>query len=196
MENFIEKNKSPMWPKQDYIWYAIDKDDKKIYEYDNNLKETMFDYLDKSNIKHFGLLGNGLTFSFDIETGIFYILDKPINLDISINNESLNLNGNKDIIQFKMAHTDGVIKKDRIQNYIRTIDGFFMGYKMKTNFNDSILYLQINIGIPVTGSDRRPFIGIKITSPITEECIIKLNNKETKFELEENKSSFINVYFN
>ena len=191
----IENKQSPIFPKQDYIWYAIDNDGKYIYEYDNDLNETMFDYLDKSNIKHFGLLGNELTFSFDRETGIFYILDKPIDLKIFINDEQLSFIGEKDIIQFKMAHTDGVVRKNQLQRYRRMIDGFFMGYKMKIDFNGMDLYLQINIGIPVTGSDRRPFMGIKITSPIETICNIKLNNKDNELKLEANKSNFTNIYF-
>jgi len=193
--NAIENKQSPMFPKQDYIWYAIDNNDKYIYEYDNDLKETMFDYLDKTNIKHFGLLGNGLTFSFDRESGTFYINNNPIDLEIFIEDKKLSFVGEKDIIQFKMAHTDGVIKKNQLQRYRRTIDGFFMGYKMKIDFDRKDLFLQINIGIPVTGEDRRPFVGIKITSPIETICNVKLNKKETSIELEKDKSNFTNIYF-
>ena len=70
-----------------------------------------------------------------------------------------------------------------------------MGYKMKIDFHGNILYLQINIGIPMTGEDRRPFVGIKITSPIDAICNVKLNNKDNEMKLEEGKSNFINVYF-
>lgn len=195
MENTIENKRSPIYPQQDYIWYAINNDNSKVYEYDNNKKETMFDYLDKTNVKHFGLLGNGITFSFDRESGQFYISDKPIDLSININNKPISLKGDKDIIQFKMAHTDGSFIKKGPITYRKSIDGFFMGYKMKTTIDNKDLYIQINIGIPMAGEDRRPFLGIKITSPVNDICIITLNKKETELKLEEGKSNFVNIYF-
>ena len=193
--NTVENKRSPIYPEQEYIWYCKKNNNSYIYEYDNDKHETMFDYLDKANIVEFGLLGNGITFSFDVDSGIFYINDKALDMDLYIGAKEIKPIGAKDIIEYKMAHTDGIMQGGRLKRYVRNIDGYFVGYKMSL---DNGVYYQANIGIPVTGNDRRPFIGFKISAPkkSTFKAIIKNQNNNTgSIELEPNRSNYLNLYF-
>ena len=189
----IENKHSPVFPEQEYIWYGKRKDGSFIYEYDNDKNETMFDYIDAASITEFGMLGNGITFSFNIQSGNFYINDKLLEIDVNIGDEKVNTSGPKDLIEYKLAHTDGVVQGRTIKKYTRTIDGYFVGYKMLIKNNT---YYQVNIGIPVSGADRRPFIGFKVCAPKNTELGVSLNNsKKESVKLQKNKTGYLNVYF-
>ena len=189
--NTIENKRSPVFPEQEYIWYGKRANGSFVYEYDDEKNEVMFDYLDKTDITEFGILGNGCTFSFDVESGKFYINGNELAFNVRTGEKEINTAGPKDLIEYKLAHTDGVVQGRCIRKYIRSIDGYFVGYKMTVNEK---VYYQVNLGIPVSGADRRPFLGFKVCTPENTEFVVTYNGKQTSTKLEKNKTGYLNVY--
>ena len=81
------------------------------------------------------------------------------------------------------------------------IDAYFIGFKM----NYKSLFIQILFGIPVTGTDRRPFFGIRISNKEDKLYNVELLglNGENKMKFSKNevllkdgKSSVTELYFN
>ena len=197
IQNTVENLRCPTYPNQEYIWFAEYNDSSKIYEIENDGKENPFDYIDKNNIKNFGLIGNGIKFEYNLETGIFDISNKKFFILIENKDKIIDIEKQKkDIITFKMAHTDGMIVGRKVTRYKRFIDGYFVGYK--TNIDD--IYIQILFGIPVTGEDRRPFFGVKISDKTNSEYIVSLKQENNLIDQKElsvknNKAAATNLYF-
>jgi hypothetical protein len=202
--NYIERLLSP--EKDDgqvYIYYAQYFDGTILYEYDNDHNHLDFNSIDQDKVKYFGFIGNGMKIYWDIPAGILHIGKREYMIKISSPNSILPIIGSKkDLITFKMAHTDslvcgGSIKKSDLGNII---DGFYIGFKMNL---DSV-FTQILFGIPVTGKDLRPYFGVRISNKKDEIYtaeLIGLNGEDesnftkTNIELKDGKSSAVELYF-
>lgn len=200
----IENYLSPVKDEgQVYIYFAKYFDGKEIYEYDNEENHLRFKDVDQSSTKYFGLIGNGMKMYWDISTGIFHLGKNEYIIKISSDDEIVNYLGiNKDLITFKNAHTDSMINGGTIQDVGNNIiDAYFVGFKM----NYKSLFIQILFGIPVTGTDRRPFFGIRISNKEDKLYNVELLglNGENKMKFSKNevllkdgKSSVTELYFN
>lgn len=200
----IENYLSPVKDEgQVYIYFAKYFDGKEIYEYDNEGNHLIFKDVDQSHTKYFGLIGNGMKMYWDISTGIFHLGKNEYIIKISSDDEVVNYLGiNKDLITFKNAHTDSMINGGTIQGVGNNIiDAYFIGFKM----NYKSLFIQILFGIPVTGTDRRPFFGIRISNKEDKLYNVELLglNGENKMKFSKNevllkdgKSSVTELYFN
>lgn len=201
--SLIEKLRSPEHD-QAYIYYAEYYDGTKLYEYDDNHVHTDFKDIDQSKVKYFGLIGNGMKIYWDIPTGILHIGKKEFMIKLSSNASVLPMIGvKKDLITFKMAHTDSVISGGVIQKSEKgnVIDAYFIGFKMNL---DSV-YTQILFSIPMTGPDRKPFFGVRISNKNNENYTAELvgltGEDESRFtkkeiKLKDGKSSAVELYFN
>ena len=204
----IEKLMSPE-NDQCYIYYAEYFDGTILYEYDNDHNHLDFNSIDQSKVKYFGFIGNGMKIYWDIQTCIFYIRNKEYSVDVYSEDENISIpisTQKKDLITFKLAHTDclisggATIPKNERGNII---DTFFIGFK--TNYNENV-YIQILFGIPMTGQDRRPFFGVRISSKndkIYTAKLVGLNETEDtsnfskkEIKLKDGKSSAVELYFN
>ena len=200
----IENYLSPVKDEgQVYIYFAKYFDGKEIYEYDNEGNHLRFQDVNQSHTKYFGLIGNGMKMYWDISTGIFHLGKNEYIIKISSDDEIVNYLGiNKDLITFKNAHTDSMINGGTIQGVgSNIIDAYFIGFKM----NYKSLFIQILFGIPVTGTDRRPFFGIRISNKEDKLYNVELLglNGENKMKFSKNevllkdgKSSVTELYFN
>lgn len=200
----IENYLSPVKDEgQVYIYFAKYFDGKEIYEYDNEENHLKFKDVIQSHTKYFGLIGNGMKMYWDISTGIFHLGKNEYIIKISSDDEVVNYLGiNKDLITFKNAHTDSMINGGTIQGVgSNIIDAYFIGFKM----NYKSLFIQILFGIPVTGTDRRPFFGIRISNKEDKLYNVELLglNGENKMKFSKNevllkdgKSSVTELYFN
>lgn len=188
---------------QSYIYFAKYFNGKEIYEYDNETTHLNFNDIDQSHTKYFGLIGNGMKMYWDISTGIFHLGKNEYIINISSEDEIINYIGvNKDLITFKNAHTDSMINGGQIENIGNNIiDSYFTGFKM--NFKS--IFIQILFGIPVTGNDRRPFFGVRISNKEDKKYNVELIglNGENKMKFSKNemilkdgKSSISELYFN
>jgi hypothetical protein len=162
-----------------------------------------FNSIDQTKVKYFGFIGNGMKIYWDIPAGILHIGKREYMVKILSSNSILPISGSKkDLITFKMAHTDnlvcgGVIKKSDLGNII---DGFYIGFKMNL---DSV-FTQILFCIPVTGTDLRPYFGVRISNKkdkIYTAELVGLNGEDesnftkTNIELKDGKSSAVELYF-
>ena len=200
----IENYLSPVKDEgQVYIYFAKYFDGKEIYEYDNEENHLKFKDVIQSHTKYFGLIGNGMKMYWDISTGIFHLGKNEYIIKISSDDEVVNYLGiNKDLITFKNAHTDSMINGGTIQGVgSNIIDAYFIGFKM----NYKSLFIQILFGIPVTGTDRKPFFGIRISNKEDKLYNVELLglNGENKMKFSKNevllkdgKSSVTELYFN
>lgn len=188
---------------QSYIYFAKYFNGKEVYEYDNETNHLNFNDIDQSHTKYFGLIGNGMKMYWDISTGIFHLGKNEYIINISSGEEIVNYIGiDKDLITFKNAHTDSMINGGQIENIgTNIIDSYFIGFKM--NFKS--VFIQIVFGIPVSGNDRRPFFGVRISNKEDKKYNVELVglNGENKMKFSKNemilkdgKSSIIELYFN
>ena len=204
--NYIERLLSPVKDDgQVYIYYAEYYDGTRLYEYDDEQNHLDFKNIDQSKVKYFGLIGNMMNIYWDIPTGILHIGKNEYMIKItSSNGNTLPVIGSKkDLITFKMAHTDNMISGGAIQKSEKgnVIDHFCIGYKM----NLDEVFTQIIFDIPVTGSDRRPFFGVRISNKndsIYTAELVGLNGEDsskftkTEIKLKDGKSSAVELYFN
>lgn len=192
----IEKNLSPN-KNQPYIWFAKYKNGTTDYEYDEDMKETMFDYIDKANTAIFGLIGNGLKIYFDTNTGIFNIGSEKFHISIKKDGkEFVDLfNIKKDLIEYKTAHSDCRIGR-KIVTEPPVIEGFYIGYKTKLDN----LFVQIVFSVPVYGEDLRPYFMVRMSGKDNNYTVDLINDSNTVFdskniEIKESKASSVNLQF-
>jgi hypothetical protein len=187
----IEQNTSPLEPKQEYIWFADYEDGNSIYEFDNSKKETSFYDIDQDKVITYGLLGNHLRISFNKQSGIFNIGGAEYPVFITINNKKVDLHKiEKKLVHFKMGHSDMLMVPNKPNEYTRSIDGYFFGYRLTYDK----LNIQIIFGIPVAGEDRRLFFGIKASSQLNAQVKVQIGDKSKILPLKSNKTKAVNVY--
>lgn len=202
-EQAIEKLRSPEHD-QVYIYFAEYFDGTILYEYDNNHAHLNFQDIDQSKVKYFGFIGNGMKIYWDIPAGILHIGKKEYMVKISSDTSILPITGSKKgLITFKLAHTDSMINGGRItrSEMGNVIDCFCIGFKMNL---DSV-FTQILFNIPMTGPNRKPFFGVRISNKndeiYTAELIGMNGEDESTFtkkeiKLTDGKSSAVELYFN
>ena len=200
--NYIEMLRSPEHD-QAYIYYAEYFDGTVLYEYDNDHIHLNFKDIEQDKVKYFGFIGNGLKIYWDIPSGILHIGKREYFLNLSSGKRALSFIGvKKDLITFKLAHTDSMINGGELPENERgnIIDAFFIGFKMNL---DSV-FTQILFSIPMTGKDRRPYFAVRISNKndeiYTAELIGMNGEDESKFskkeiELKDGKSSAAELYF-
>lgn len=85
---------------QAFIWYAINEDGSKIFEYDLNNNSNRFDDLDKTKVKEFGFIGLGGKLFLNVENGVI-TLDGDRELNLSLfdrdKGDTIQITKNKDI---------------------------------------------------------------------------------------------------
>ena len=201
--NSIEELLSPAAKEgQDYIYFAKYYDRSFIYEYDNDLNHFKFDDIDKSKVKLFGLIGNGIKLYWDIPTGIFHIGKNEYGIRISNGSLELPQYGmQKDLITFKVAHTDAIVSGGKTTSMGNIIDSYFIGFKMSVE----TAFVQILFSIPINGEDLRPFFAVRISnkqdSNYTAELLGLNGEDSSKFSkkdinVKDGKSSITQLYFN
>ena len=202
----IESLKSPE-NDQEYIYFAEYYDGTILYEYDNDHNHLNFNSIEQDKVHYFGFIGNGMKVYWDLQTGLFYIGKQWYKIVISAIEDENNFipvsveSQKKDLITFKEAHTDclingGYLPEDQRGNII---DGYFIGFK--TKMED--VFIQILFSIPVTGADRRPFFGVRISSKNDKTYRAELtgttdSNKFSRkdIKLRDGKSSAVELRFN
>lgn len=199
--NAIEMLRSPEHD-QAYIYFAEYFNGEILYEYDNDHNHLDFKDIVQSKVKYFGFIGNGIKVYWDIPAGILHIGKREYTVKLSSSKGTLSFIGKKDLITFKLAHTDSMINGGTLPKNERgnIIDCFFIGFKMNL---DSV-FTQILFAIPVTGQDRRSYFAVRISNKndeiYTAELIGMNGEDESKFskkeiELKDGKSSATELYF-
>lgn len=186
---------------QDYIYFAKYFDGKILYEYDEDLNHLDFNSIEKGKVKQFGLIGNGIKLYWDIPTGIFHIGKNEYGIRITNGSLELPQYGiQKDLITFKMAHTDSLVSGGSTKSLGNIIDSYFVGFKM----NVETAFVQILFSIPINGEDLRPFFAVRISnkqdSKYTAELLGLNGEDSSKFSkqdinLKDGKSSVTQLYF-
>ena len=148
-------------------WIATYQNGEYLKEFEDGEENSFYD-IEQDRLKGFGLVG-GEVFRFDNNTGTFYINGDP--LEIYYGDKLLTGETDKDLIQFKEAHSE--IKpgaQGRLQN---KIDSYNMGYKTKV---DDIYFKGI-----VKVYENKKILEITLSSDNThdEELIIDFDEKHT-----------------
>jgi len=205
----IEKLLSPE-SDQSYIYFAEYYDGTILYEYDNDHTHLKFDSIEQDKVKYFGFIGNGLKMYWEVSSTLFYIGEHQYKINIEEIEENyimpIEKSEKKDLITFKTAHVDsllsfGGLPKNETGNII---DGYYIGFKTKYNDNGNEIFVQEVFSIPVTGEDRRPFFGVRLSSKENKKYEISLvstTDDNSKFsrkdiDLKDGKSSIVELYFN
>ena len=190
----LEACQSPLEAEgQNYIWFAITKDGKSIYEYNDNWEKKDFTtdvYEPRYFMNTLGLMGKGSLYTMDLD-----IIDKE---DIEANmfahhvmhgeKTSLELpkiflahstypvevyslstpnmvisNPKDDIFVRKYVHCDLKIVKDSETSAHSMIDYYALGYSNKIEMNGATIRYALMICVP-NDDDRDPFYKIQLTS--------------------------------
>ena len=186
---------------QDYIYFVKYFNGKTLYEYDEDLNHFDFKDINQSQVKLFGLIGNGIKLYWDIPAGIFHIGKNEYGIRISNGSLELPQYGiTKDLITFKMAHTDSIVSGGSTKSLGNIIDSYFVGFKM----NVETAFVQILFSIPINGEDLRPFFAVRISnkqdSNYTAELLGLNGEDSSKFSkkdinLKDGKSSVTQLFF-
>lgn len=174
---------------QKFIWYAIYEDDTFIKEYENNGKKHDPDEIKNSEVKEFGILGNGGRIYFNTKDGLIY--HRP---NMFISNITINYNGkdynilNKDksniadgvdyhnLTELKLGHSDASINPGHVssQKLRFTTDEIMIGYKGVLKEAD--INYEVYIILPIKGGRLRLSTSISSTSHDMEQVSVKMTS--------------------
>jgi len=136
---------------QPFIWMVEYFLGDGLTEFDLNTQEpNPFQFIDKSKVKRFGLIGNGAKLFFNSNGGIFRLLGNTYQFAISIDNMNYPLNPLShfvnDIITYKKAEAIMNINGSNLDTAPK-IKGYYFGYKTQLTIKDMKFFIKPIISI-------------------------------------------------
>ena len=151
LDSFFHKKNVISTINQDFIWLAEYANGSYLSEFDlKTHKSNNFYAIDKSQIIKFGLIGQNMSFYYDVFGGSFFINGEKIDFIYKVENKIYRLTNQNlmynDIITFKDAYSD-LNPKQREKNKSNIVQ-YNVGYKVNLSFEDCSFHFKVILEIP------------------------------------------------
>jgi hypothetical protein len=152
MNNINDRFNNNMSPvEQEYVWYSENVNGEIYSEFDfKTKKENSFYNIDKKNIVRFGLIGEGKKLYYEINSGIFKLNGKMVEIIYKTDNFEYYLTGQNDLYRDLITYKDAesIITLNKSGTSRSSIIQFNFGYKTNLEINGAKFNFKPIVSIP------------------------------------------------